>query len=208
MSLEQLWAGWRAAYVSSVSDPHPESLADRRGPAAGGEVGGATPGEGGGDAGSARERLVAEVGPGGDPSCVFCRIAATKGADEALFVVWRGPLVLAMLNAYPYAPGHLMVMPARHVGELEQLERQESAELWAATEDAVRALKAAYRQDGTNIGINLGRAAGAGIPAHLHVHVVPRWIGDTNFTTATASLRVLPEAITDSWSKLHAAWPR
>jgi ATP adenylyltransferase len=197
MSLEQLWAGWRAGYVASVAEgAHPAADAGAAG------IAGHEPGAAGAEAPAGED--------GGPEHCVFCRIAAARepGADEANFVLWRGRRVLAMLNAYPYASGHLMVMPARHVGELELLEADESTELWSATQAGVRALKAAYAPDGLNLGLNLGRAAGAGIPAHLHVHAVPRWGGDTNFMTSVASLRVLPEAITESWSKLRRAWPR
>ncbi len=153
------------------------------------------------------------VAPAGDSTaaggdCVFCRIAAAPAAeDEANLVAWRGGHVLAVLNAYPYAPGHLLVMPLRHAGELEGLTRSESTELWEGTRLAASAAKAAFAPDGLNIGANLGRAGGAGIPSHLHLHVVPRWLGDTNFMTSVASVRVLSEALGDSWSKLRAAWP-
>ena len=114
---------------------------------------------------------------------------------------------IVIMNAYPYASGHVLVMPIRHVSELSELEPSESAELWSVTRDAVTAIEAAYLPDGMNIGANLGRAAGAGIPRHLHLHVVPRWIGDTNFMTTIASVRVMPEALSDSWQKIRAAWP-
>jgi ATP adenylyltransferase len=141
--------------------------------------------------------------------CVFCSILASGLADQETHVVWRHPAgrVLALLNAYPYTSGHLMVMPVRHVGELEELTPDEAADLWAGVGEAVRAVKAAYRPDGLNLGANLGRAAGAGVPGHLHVHVLPRWAGDTNFTTAVAGARVLPEALTATDAKLRSAWP-
>ena len=140
--------------------------------------------------------------------CVFCRILDSGADDETSNIVWRGTQVLAILNRYPYSSGHLMVMPYRHVGELEMLDVDETPELWATVTDATRAVKAAYNADGLNIGINLGRAAGAGIPGHLHVHLVPRWNGDTNFMATTANTRVLPETLERSRSKLVAAWPR
>ena len=99
-----------------------------------------------------------------------------------------------------------MVLPIRHVRDLEELEPEEATELWRGVRDAVAAVKAAYQPEGLNLGLNLGRAAGAGIPAHLHVHIVPRWIGDTNFMTSIAEVRVLPETLSDSWAKLRAAW--
>ena len=139
-------------------------------------------------------------------NCVFCQIFAEPegGADH---IVWRGRDVNAILNAYPYTSGHVMVMPVHHVGELEDLTAGEAGELWACVTDAVLALKAAFAPEGVNVGINLGRAAGAGVPGHLHVHVVPRWNGDTNFMTATANARVLPEALSRTREKLAAAWP-
>lgn len=144
---------------------------------------------------------------GDDGGCVFCRIEASgpPGADNG--VLWRGPRTFAVLNAYPYASGHLLVMPRRHVGELDELDPAESEELWAATRAAVTAITTAYGPDGINVGANLGRAAGAGIPRHLHLHALPRWSGDTNFMTAVAGVRVMPESLPESWRRLHAAWP-
>jgi ATP adenylyltransferase len=98
-------------------------------------------------------------------------------------------------------------MPYREVPELEDLTPDEATELWAGVRDAVVAVKAAYRPQGVNVGINLGEAAGAGIPSHLHAHVLPRWSADSNFMTAVAEARVLPESLDDSWAKLRAAWP-
>jgi diadenosine tetraphosphate (Ap4A) HIT family hydrolase len=127
--------------------------------------------------------------------------------DDETYVLWRGPRCFALLNAFPYGSGHLMVLPKRAVADLEALEADEHDELWAAVRDAVVAVKAAYRPQGVNIGINLGTAAGAGVPGHLHVHVLPRWAGDTNFMTSVAEVRVLPEPLSDTWRKLRAAWP-
>jgi len=100
-----------------------------------------------------------------------------------------------------------MVMPYRHVGELDQLSDDEGDELFAAARKAVSAVKAAYVPGGFNLGANLGRAGGAGIPGHLHLHVLPRWNGDTNFMTAVAETRVLPESLPATWQKLSKAWP-
>jgi diadenosine tetraphosphate (Ap4A) HIT family hydrolase len=145
-----------------------------------------------------------------DPGCVFCAILGSGRPDEETHVVWRHPAgrVVALLNAYPYATGHLMVMPTRHVGEIEALDRPEADAIWQGTTDAVRALKAAYHPDGCNLGANLGRSAGAGIPGHFHLHVLPRWQGDTNFMTSVADTRVLPEALSVSAAKVRAAWPQ
>lgn len=147
-----------------------------------------------------------EAGPG-DEGCVFCRILASGEPDEVTKVVWRGAGVVALLNAFPYTSGHLMVMPVRHVGQVEDLETGEHDDLWRAVTAGVRALKAAYRPEGINVGANLGRAAGAGVPGHFHVHLLPRWNGDTNFMTTVAETRVLPESLDASWSKLRDAWP-
>ena len=138
-------------------------------------------------------------------ACVFCGILDSGAPDEDTFVLRRGRLVFSIMNLYPYTSGHLMVMPFRHVGELEELTDEEHAELWGAVTDAVRAVKAVYAPDGMNVGINLGRAAGAGVPGHLHVHVVPRWAADSNFMTAVAGARVLPESLADSAAKLREA---
>jgi ATP adenylyltransferase len=143
---------------------------------------------------------------GGD-GCVFCRIIGSGLPDDETFVLWRGQRCVALLNAYPYTSGHLMVMPLRHARDLEELDAAEAPELWGAVTDAVAAVKAAYAPEGLNVGINLGRAAGAGLPGHLHVHCLPRWAGDTNFTTAVAGVRVIPEALPRTWEKLRAAWP-
>lgn len=142
----------------------------------------------------------------GDVGCVFCRLAGAGEPSPDNGVVWRGSTTFVVLNAYPYASGHLLVMPLRHVGALSELTDDESAALWDATRAAARALTAAYEPDGLNIGANLGRAAGAGIPAHLHLHALPRWSGDTNFMTSVGGLRVLPETLQSSWHRLRDAW--
>lgn len=143
---------------------------------------------------------------GQDTSCVLCGVLEVGGRDA--MVVWRGAFTAAVLNAYPYTSGHLMVLPVRHVAELEGLASEESGELWQGLSRAVRALKSAYNPDGMNIGANLGRAGGAGVPGHFHLHVLPRWDGDTNFMTTVAETRVLPESLADSYDKLTAAWPQ
>jgi ATP adenylyltransferase len=148
------------------------------------------------------------IATAGDPSvaCVFCRILDSDEPDERTHVVWRGESVFGILNAYPYTSGHLMVMPYRHVGELEELTGAESAELWASLTAAVGAVRRAYAPEGVNVGLNLGRAAGAGVLGHLHVHVVPRWLGDSNFMTAVAETRVLPESLDETADKIRKAW--
>ena len=154
-----------------------------------------------------RTEYVASAATTENDACVLCRILGSGEPDEVTKVVWRGGRVVALLNAYPYTSGHLMVMPERHVGELEDLATEEASELWHAVTAAVVALKAAYRPEGINIGANLGRAAGAGVPGHFHVHLLPRWNGDTNFMTTVAEARVMPEALDATWDKVSRAWP-
>jgi diadenosine tetraphosphate (Ap4A) HIT family hydrolase len=144
--------------------------------------------------------------PEGDGS-LFERILTSGLADDEAYVLWRGERCSALLNAFPYNNGHLMVLPNRAVADLDDLAADEYIELWQVVRDATVAVKAAYRPDGINVGLNLGRGAGAGVPDHLHVHVLPRWGGDTNFMTAVAETRVLPESLGDTWAKLRAAWP-
>ena len=138
--------------------------------------------------------------------CVFCGILGSGGTDEKTYILHRGEKVFSILNAFPYTSGHLVVMPFRHVGELEALDAAEAEEMWPIVTQAVTVLKRAYAPDGVNVGINLGRAAGAGVPGHLHVHVIPRWNGDASFMTAAAEARVLPEALPTTWEKLTKAW--
>ena len=114
----------------------------------------------------------------------------------------------AVMNAYPYTSGHVMVSPVRHVGSITDLDPVEAAALMHGTQRATAAMESVYSPDGVNVGVNIGRAAGAGIPGNLHVHVLPRWDGDTNFMTAVAEARVLPESLRHSYEKLRAAWPR
>jgi ATP adenylyltransferase len=165
-TIERLWNGWRAAYVSSVPPP---------------ELGGGS---------------------------VFTAILRSGLSDEECNIVHRGRRVFALLNAFPYGTGHTLVMPYREVPDLEDLDTEEATELWATVTDAVRAVKAAYQPGGVNVGINLGKPAGGSVSEHLHVHVVPRWVGDGNFMTAIANTRTLPEALVDTAAKLRAAWPR
>jgi ATP adenylyltransferase len=149
----------------------------------------------------------ASHGEGGVGASVFSRILASGLPDDETYVVWRGRLTFAILNAYPYTNGHVLVMPYREVPDLEALDGPEHAELWSVVRDAVVAVKAAYRPQGVNVGLNLGDAAGAGVPTHLHAHVLPRWQADSNFMTAVAEARVLPESLGSSYRKLREAWP-
>jgi ATP adenylyltransferase len=163
MSLERLWAGWRASYVS---DP---------------------------DTGSS------------DKGCVICNLVAATDAAAAL-VLERTPETIVVMNLYPYGSGHLMVAPTRHTPSFEDLNDDELVAVARAQVRALRAIRIAYGPDGFNLGVNIGRAAGAGVPGHLHVHVLPRWSGDTNFMTAVAEVRVMAEDLETGYKKLKAVW--
>jgi len=134
--------------------------------------------------------------------CFFCAHLA-ENDDEKNHVLARATRTFILLNAFPYNSGHVMVAPLRHVGEMEDLEEPELLELFSETRRAVAALENAYEPDGFNVGMNLGRVAGAGVPGHLHVHVVPRWGGDTNFMPVVGETKVLPEALAETAEKLR-----
>jgi ATP adenylyltransferase len=138
--------------------------------------------------------------------CIFCR-AAEAGDDEAALVVHRGERALVVLNRYPYASGHLMVAPYRHEGEFGELEDEEALEVHRLASAGLGALAQSMRPQGFNVGWNLGRIAGAGIVDHVHLHVVPRWAGDTNFMPVLADVKVMPEALADTLRKLAEVWP-
>ena len=137
--------------------------------------------------------------------CVFCHLGSlTPSAGSG--VIWRDEYSFVTLNAFPYGSGHLLVLPRRHVGGVSDLSDDEYDSFARTIRHAVGALERAYGADGMNIGMNLGQAAGAGIPKHLHAHALPRWSGDTNFMTAIGETRVLPEALETTWSKVLAHW--
>lgn len=138
---------------------------------------------------------------------VFTRILRSGLSDEDTHIVRRGDSCWTILNAYPYATGHLLVLPYREVADLEGLSPKEFTELWSMTSEAVVALKAAYAPEGINVGLNLGKPAGGSVAQHLHVHVVPRWIGDSNFMTTVANTRTLPEALDVTAQRIRSQWP-
>ena len=140
-----------------------------------------------------------------EEGCVFCR--ALEGDDEERLVVRRGERAFVLLNKFPYSSGHLMVAPMRHVGEFGELEPDEVAEIHALAARGIDALKSTYRPEGFNLGWNLGRVAGAGVVDHVHLHVVPRWSGDTNFMPVLADVKVIPEHLAESRRRLAEAWP-
>lgn len=158
-------------------------------------------------AGWRTEYIDTVIGEGEDQvaACLFCALPDAD-PDDALVII-RDDHAYAVLNAYPYTSGHLMVVPVRHVGELDELRDEEAHQVMAMTQAATTAMRDAYAPEGMNVGMNLGRAAGAGIPGHLHVHVLPRWAGDTNFMTSVAESRVLPEPLPKALERLRAAWP-
>jgi ATP adenylyltransferase len=139
----------------------------------------------------------AKEGQGGD-GCIFCAIPE----KEPERVLVRDELAYVVLNKFPYNPGHLLVVPLRHVGDLEDTTSQENADLQALLQRSIRALRRTAAPDGFNIGLNLGRTAGAGIPEHLHWHIVPRWSGDTNFMPVVGDTRVLPELLVETYRRL------
>ena len=140
-----------------------------------------------------------------DEGCVFCR--AADADDAAGLVVHRGQKAFCLLNKYPYASGHLMVAPYRHAGEFAALEADEALEIHRLAGAGMGALAEVFGPQGYNVGWNLGRIAGAGIVDHVHVHVVPRWAGDTNFMPVLADVKVLPEHLDETRAKLAEVWP-
>jgi ATP adenylyltransferase len=138
------------------------------------------------------------------PGCPLCAEAADE-VEETL-VVHRGDLAFAMLNKYPYSSGHLILAPYAHVGELEQLGDETALEVHHLGLRALEALRSLYRPSGFNLGWNIGRAAGAGIPEHAHMHVVPRWAGDTSFMPVLGDVKVVPEHLLETRERLRAAW--
>jgi ATP adenylyltransferase len=140
-----------------------------------------------------------------DDACVFCW-AIKQPDDTNNLIVYRGITSFLILNRYPYTSGHLMVVSNQHVESLIDLNPQTRAELMELCEKAIRVLQTVYSPHGFNVGINIGEAAGAGILEHLHVHIVPRWSGDTNFMAALADTRVLPEQLEDTYERVKKAW--
>src|SRR3954447_21104500 len=140
------------------------------------------------------------------PGCFLCNAAASDD-DATHLLVHRGEHAFVLLNKFPYASGHLMVAPARHEGDFAGLGREEAAEIHSLASAALGALAETMSPQGFNLGWNLGRVAGAGVVDHVHMHVVPRWAGDTNFMPVLADVKVLPEALEETRRKIAAAWP-
>jgi len=139
--------------------------------------------------------------------CVFCA-AAQSGDDAQTLVVHRGAHNLVIVNRYPYCSGHVMVVPYQHVATLAELSDEALVEMVLLARECEKHLRATYRPDGVNLGMNLGKSAGAGIAGHLHLHALPRWTGDTNFMTVVGETRVVPESLEVTWEKLRAAFQK
>jgi|HubBroStandDraft_1064217.scaffolds.fasta_scaffold44465_2 ATP adenylyltransferase len=186
--MDLLWTPWRFAYVTSVD------TTARPGVAA---------------------RLAAWPGP--DSGCVFCNMIASVDyaiaqgmnvdeAESAAGLVLRGQKCFICLNAFPYTPGHVMVVPYAHLDRLSELPAETAHELIDLAQKTERVLRSLYHPGGLNFGLNLGQAAGAGVANHLHMHALPRWPGDTNFMTAIGETRVLPEELSVTWKRMRAAF--
>lgn len=189
--MDHLWTPWRYAYITR-SDPQART-------------------------GVAPE--LANWPAAEDKHCVFCNmIAATdyaiahgmpqEKAERASHIVYRGQHCFLCLNAYPYATGHVLILPYLHTDSLAAAPLDTVHEMIDLAQRTERALRSTYRPDGINLGMNLGEAAGAGVAGHIHMHVLPRWIGDTNFMTVTAETRVLPEALDVTWSRLRETFAK
>ena len=136
-------------------------------------------------------------------NCIFCSLRDDPDNDERNFVVHRGRLNFVVLNIYPYISGHLLIVPHEHVSELDAAAKETTDELMDLTKRCQTALREAYQPAGFNIGMNLGKAAGAGVAGHIHIHIMPRWAGDTNFMTTVANTRVIPEDLSTTYQKLR-----
>ncbi|MEI7887164.1 MAG: HIT domain-containing protein [Actinomycetes bacterium] len=179
MPLDQLWATWRSLYVMGDTE-------SRR----------ALPGQ-----------LPSQEGSTAQAQSLFERILHCGAADSETFIVHRGINCFVILNRFPYTSGHLMVLPNRAVANLEDLNQSEFDDLWSLVRDGVFALKATLNCDGVNVGVNLGRAAGGSQTDHLHVHCVPRWVGDANFMAVIGGSQVMPVGLDEVWSVLQESWP-
>ena len=187
--MDRLWTPWRYSYITRADE----------------------------QARTGVPPALADWPPAEDKHCVFCNmIAATdyaiahgmqsEIAEQATHIVYRGQHCFVCLNAYPYSTGHVLIVPYQHLDSLAALPTDAAQDMMLITQQAEAALRHVYHPDGLNLGMNLGEAAGAGIAAHIHLHALPRWSGDTNFMTVVAETRVLPEALDVTWAKLRAAF--
>ena len=148
-----------------------------------------------------RINYIRNLDKGGD--CFICQAHKNPGDDDKNFVLWRTDRSIVILNRFPYNNGHLMIVPYAHAPSLEDLEPETAADLMALTQLSLRVLREIYNPQGFNVGLNIGKAAGAGIAGHIHLHVVPRWGGDTNYMTTVGHMRVIPEWLDEMYAQLH-----
>jgi len=151
-----------------------------------------------------RYQYMAQVTDGKQPECIFCDAVARNNDDETL-IAYRGAKTFVILNRYPYTTGHVMIVPYAHVAELNLCDPEALGEMTQLAQRIEKAFRADYKPDGMNLGMNLGRAAGAGVAGHLHLHVLPRWFGDSNFMTVTGETRVHPEDLHVTYERLRKA---
>jgi ATP adenylyltransferase len=151
-----------------------------------------------------RYQYMVQVSQGKQPDCIFCD-AVQRNRDEETLIVYRGKKAFIILNRFPYTSGHVMIVPYAHVAELNLCESGALAEIMELAQKVETAFRADYKPDGMNLGMNLGRAAGAGVVGHLHLHMLPRWIGDSNFMTVTGETRVHPEELKTTYERLKKA---
>ena len=140
-----------------------------------------------------------------DAGCPFCEVYSGTD-DTGNLIVYRGKKGFVMLNRFPYTTGHMMVLPVVHKEKLSELDQETRAEMTELVTHASEVLNLVYQPEGFNIGLNIGAAAGAGIPQHLHWHIVPRWVGDTNYMTTVGETRLIPEALEDTYQKIKSNW--
>jgi ATP adenylyltransferase len=152
-----------------------------------------------------RYQYIVQANAGNQPACIFCDAAARRD-DDVTLVVHRGPSCFVILNLYPYTSGHVMIVPYAHVAELSSCNAATLAELMQIAQRVEGILHNLYKPNGMNYGMNLGRAAGAGVTGHLHLHALPRWIGDANFMTVTSETRVHPEPLTTTYKRFREAF--
>ncbi|HUB03205.1 MAG TPA: HIT domain-containing protein [Terriglobales bacterium] len=138
-----------------------------------------------------------------EAGCIFCE--APKESDEKARIVYRGTHCFIILNTYPYTSGHVMIVPYAHLDELQKLSSNAACEMTALTQRMEGVLRQLYRPDGINLGMNLGKAAGAGVAGHLHMHILPRWVADANFISVIGETRILPETLDVTWERIRAA---
>ena len=170
--MDNLWAPWRMAYINTLDSEQIPLPSDEN------------------------------FYPGADKNCFICQALADEAHRKERHVVYVGERVLVVMNKYPYNNGHLLVTPKRHVGNIAELTPEEHLELMATVTKMIEKFKAVMNPDGFNVGLNLGRVAGAGLPGHLHWHIVPRWNGDTNFMPVFADVKVIPQSLEALWELL------